>query len=201
MKYGYEKKAFSLVEVLVTVGIIAVLAAGLLSITSRISNQAKTRLTKSTIEIVVSAVEVYYDNTGRMPLTVPDTGLDKTYFENLLQDRFGYTVLGYVPIDWPKDNYAPNEVLYLILDKHHQTRKLIGSISDIMIDNYDIYGNEMMVFIQEPSGTVSHQSLVRFLDAWQMPLRYYCPNDQTFPVITSAGPDKTFDTNDDISSM
>jgi hypothetical protein len=70
-----------------------------------------------------------------------------------------------------------------------------------MIDNHDTFGNEMSVTLQDTSGEFTLRSLVRFLDAWQMPLRYYCPNDETFPVITSAGPDNTFDTSDDISSM
>jgi hypothetical protein len=55
--------------------------------------------------------------------------------------------------------------------------------------------------VQIPAGAVN-RNLARFIDPWGMSLRYtYVPAADTFPKVTSAGPDKEFGTADDILSQ
>jgi prepilin-type N-terminal cleavage/methylation domain-containing protein len=81
MKRKQNKYGLTLLEVLVAITIIAILAAGLYTLSSSIERQAKERLTKSTIEILCTALEQYHNLYGSFPVLTavnvyPTTGCD-----------------------------------------------------------------------------------------------------------------------------
>ena len=67
-----SKTGFSLIEAIVTIAVIAVLATLVLGLSKRVETQAKERLTSSTIEVLMTAVGMYYDLTGEYPDKVND---------------------------------------------------------------------------------------------------------------------------------
>ncbi|OHB55818.1 MAG: hypothetical protein A2173_10225 [Planctomycetes bacterium RBG_13_44_8b] len=76
----------TLVELLVAITIMAILAAGLYTVSSRVEKQAKEKLTKSTIDNLCTALEQYHDFYGKFPdITVagdypPDcNGIERLY--------------------------------------------------------------------------------------------------------------------------
>lgn len=78
----------TLVEILVAIVIMAVLAAGLYSVSNYVEKQAKAKLTESTIEILCSALEQYHDFYGKFPdITVASDypancdGIERLYYK------------------------------------------------------------------------------------------------------------------------
>jgi prepilin-type N-terminal cleavage/methylation domain-containing protein len=193
MKSKQNKYGLTLVEILVAIAIVAVLAAGLYSVSNYLEKQSKIELTKSTIEILCAALEQYHDFNDGFPFAA-----DVTYGDpNLLLDLNGTAVsLGHKP------EYASSEALYYFLNRVPDSKKIIGSINISMLTDKDDNGAKMYI-------TINGQNcpLVRVIDPWKKALRYtYYYNKTTkqgdnFPVITSAGPDRDFNSPaDNISS-
>ena len=67
MKSNTSQPGVSLVELLFAIGIIAILAVGLFTVGEYVNTQAKEKLAKSTIEILVTALEQYYDFSNKFP--------------------------------------------------------------------------------------------------------------------------------------
>ncbi len=120
-------------------------------------------------------------------------------------------------------NYSGSEALYFILNQVPDCRTALGKIDKSLLASNGKNGAPMNITIT--SGTIiSTYPLMRIIDPWKTPLRYdYYPdyadyiidyptntwfqyigyrgsNKLTFPVITSAGADKKFDTDDDITN-
>lgn len=88
MKRKANKYGLTLVEILVAVVIMALLVAGLYSVSHYLETQAKIKLTKSTIELLCSALERYHDFYGRFPdpnadIEYPDScnGIERLYYK------------------------------------------------------------------------------------------------------------------------
>lgn len=122
-------------------------------------------------------------------------------------------------------NFSGSEVLYFCLSKIPDCRATLDKIDKSLLTNK---GNDKVtdIFITITSGaTITNLPFTRIIDPWGTTLRYdYYPEyaaymavtaggtwanyiiyrdsaKRTFPVITSAGPDKNFDTADDISNV
>jgi prepilin-type N-terminal cleavage/methylation domain-containing protein len=67
MRFGSDKKGFSLVEMLIAIAIVLVLFTLVVRVGGNLKEQAKCRLTECTIDILVSALSVYYDDMGVFP--------------------------------------------------------------------------------------------------------------------------------------
>jgi hypothetical protein len=86
----------------------------------------------------------------------------------------------------------------------------LDKIDESLITNLDSNKQPRNISITYPSGVLKDYPLSRIIDPWGTTLKYdyyyevLIPPDprqkRTFPVITSAGPDKQFGTADDISS-
>jgi prepilin-type N-terminal cleavage/methylation domain-containing protein len=123
---------------------------------------------------------------------------------------------------WPVAQHAPNfsgsEAMYFILSQIPDCRTTLDKIDKSLLTNKGI-DKVTDIVITVPSGaTTTNLPFTRIIDPWGTPLRYdYYPEcadytggglykdyrdsaKRTFPVITSAGPDKQFDTADDISN-
>jgi prepilin-type N-terminal cleavage/methylation domain-containing protein len=112
------------------------------------------------------------------------------------------------------DEYSGSEVLYFFLSKVPANKEILSRIGKKLITNVGLGGQEMNI---EINGNGIKYPLYRFVDAWGTTLRYDYYYDEvtvyplsdaqvanmknskrSFPLIISAGPDKVFDTADDI---
>ena len=105
-------------------------------------------------------------------------------------------------------NFSGSEALYFILRQVPDCRATLDKIDKSLLTNKDPHGNSITITI----GASPVLPFTRIIDPWGTALRYdYYQKDsswlpdlntkKTFPVITSAGPDKQFDTADDISNV
>lgn len=115
-------------------------------------------------------------------------------------------------------NCSSSSILYYFLSRVPECRKTLDRIDGSLITNKGSSGGDMKIIVDSKSGTQMYP-FFRIIDAWQNPLRYdYYDEDyyydtsspvrflsmrksiRTFPLITSAGPDKLFGTADDITN-
>jgi len=200
------KCGFTLVEMLVVIAIVAVLATLIVGVASRIETREKEKHCRSTLALLTTALAqfheygfVYKDSdytAFKFPLDC--NGFDKTRIEDALGEALGDA--GSVTISDANAGYSGNEVMYLLLSMVPSSRATLEKIDRKLIASRDA-----TITID---GRV--YPLFRVLDPWDITLRYdyyeesIPPPDpadaRTFPVITSAGPDKEFGTADDITS-
>ena len=183
-----NKNGLTIVEILVAVTIIALLAAGLYSVSNYLEKQAKIKLTESTIEALSAAIEQYRDFNGHFPF-VTGTG---SYGLSQLQTTLNGTVVN--PTDY-NDIYASSDALYYILNQVPASKKIIDNLNRSLVTNKDYKGTEYFILINGVN-----YPLIHIIDPWKCPLRYTYKDSDNFPLIESTGPDRDFNTPDDISS-
>ncbi|MGD0597212.1 MAG: type II secretion system protein [Sedimentisphaerales bacterium] len=128
----------------------------------------------------------------------------------------------FVNIDGAYDpSFSGSAAMYFILSQVPDCRATLDKIDKSLLTNNSNDRPPVPISITVTSGAIVITSLpfTRIIDPWGTPLRYdYYPDfadyvgtwtnyldyrnsaKKTFPVITSAGPDKQFDTADDISN-
>ena len=179
MKTFRKQCGFSTLEVLTAVAVIAILATILVGVGKRLRAQANEKLAQSTIDIIVAALEQYYDFHGDFPFIAGvDYGLDPCD----LQSDVGTVTNGV-----NKNEYASSEALYYFLSTTPKSRRIIDTITDKLITNKGANGTVLKIEI--PSGSGNKTDLIRFIDPWGKSLRYTYQAGDNFPVIKSAGPD------------
>lgn len=157
MKTRNYKPGLSLIEMLIVVGIIAILATMVISVASRIDTQAKENGTQNLLTLLDSALQEYREFTDRFP-------------EQLETDSANANI--------------HTEFLYSELSSIPSVRKILAKLSPSSVVN--------------KHGTA--ETAAELYDAWGTVLDYrYIPGDN-FPLLVSAGPDKTFGTADDINN-
>jgi type II secretory pathway pseudopilin PulG len=203
---------------LAVLAIIMLLVGMLAGVAARITTQGKERLTRDTIALIGNALEQFrdfdykYKDPGFAGLTFPldCNGFIDSSFTNTIEFAQGLGV-GTVTINSADPNQRDNsgsEALYFFLNQVPDCRKTLDKIDKSLISNKTKNGVELQLVING----VSHP-LYRFIDPWGTALRYdyydEWQNDalirlrdkKTFPLITSAGADRRFGTNDDISNI
>ncbi|PKL46418.1 MAG: hypothetical protein CVV39_07235 [Planctomycetes bacterium HGW-Planctomycetes-1] len=105
-----KKNGLTLVEILVAIAIVALLAAGLYSVSQYVDRQAKIKLTESTIAILTAAIDEYHDFYKKFP------ALDDVY---------------------PSGCDSPIEKLYYRLGLAPDAKKILGHINRSLIKNAD----------------------------------------------------------------
>lgn len=194
MKIKKRHTGLTLIEILVAVTIVAILAAGLYSVSDYLQKQSQIKLTESTIQTIVAALEQYYDFKGSFPFQA-----DANYNDvNLVNDMGGNIMADNQCSTSATDHnsiYASSEVLYYFLNQIPASRKIENSINQSLITD-KIAAKEYFIHI----GTNCYP-LIHIVDPWYTPFRYTYSTGDNFPVIESAGPDKDFNkTADNISS-
>jgi len=196
--------AFTAVEVITAVAILAILVGLLLGVGRRLVAQAEEKLAQGTIDIIVLSLEQYYADSvpNGFPFAADiyygtvAVATDPNPTWNLFAD-VGMVVVG-PTYGVHLDEYASSEALFYFLSKSPNSRRMIETITDTQISNKGSDGKPLT--IEAPTGTTAID-LVRFIDPWGTALRYtYTPGD-TFPLIESAGADRNFNaTGDNITS-
>jgi prepilin-type N-terminal cleavage/methylation domain-containing protein len=197
-----KKKAFTLIEMLMSLAIVLILAGVLVGMGRYMRTRALRQLTQSEIEVIVTALEQYYDQTKTFPFVadamfgkvgytyadVPNLGtLSSGTTEEKIKDASGHY-----------ESNASSAALFYYLDHNANCRQIVAAISNGLITNKDaLTGQNTKIVV---AGVTL--DLPRFVDAWGTALRYTYQTGDAFPVITSAGPDKNFDTaGDNLSSQ
>lgn len=196
---------FSMIEVLAVIAIITVLAVLVLGLGKRIKVQANEDLCKSEINIIVAAMDQYYNQYGAFPFTtdpspyaappfVVDAIFEQLDLKVLLDNDFGVLPVTSGITGAVEDGYASSEALYYYFDKKcPNSRKLIDKLATMLISSGDSSGQPREYLI---NGT-RVLDLVRFVDPWGNSLRYLYSAGDVYPVIESAGADGYFNTLED----
>jgi prepilin-type N-terminal cleavage/methylation domain-containing protein len=184
------RHGFTLMEVLVTVAVILILIGALIGTGSYVKTRAQIDLTKGMLAVLSSALEQYYDNTGDFPPQLADT----SGFETFLGLSAGDVTLN-IPVPDGGDGFS-SAALFWFLDRNPASRGIASAVANTLITNKDASGTAITITI----GTNPPIDLPRYIDAWGTSIRYVYLTGTAFPTLTSAGPDKVFDTPDDITS-
>jgi type II secretory pathway pseudopilin PulG len=219
---SYENKtALTLIEMLIVVAIVVVLTTMVIGIAGRINDQSNEQLTRNTIGIITAALRQFRDYKYRYEAPIYsgfDFPLDCNDFpqsgiggiEMTLGNALGATVVingGIHDI-----RYSGSEVLYFLLSQVSECRKTLDKIDESLLTNLGSDQQPRRVTITYPGGIIKEYPLFRIIDPWGTTLKYdyYYELEpdpilrqrgkKTFPVITSAGPDRKFGNTDDISS-
>jgi len=198
-------------EVLVTVAVILILIGALIGTGSYVRTRAQIDLTRGLLEELSTALEEYYDNQTpkAFPFDTPDTNLNgklgDDYLQTHLEADLGGTVIPPAPpvLLEEKDGSSPpvivstasSAALFYFLDKDPVSRGIASAVSNTLITNKDTAGVAIKITI----GGVPYD-LPRYIDPWGTSIRYVYLAGTAFPTLTSAGPDKVFDTPDDVTS-
>jgi prepilin-type N-terminal cleavage/methylation domain-containing protein len=216
MKTCDKKRGFTLIEMMITVAVIVILVSLVVGITKRIYDQNKERLCRNELALIDNALEQFRDfgfdyKNGYAGLNFP---LDCNYafpagqIPITLRDAFGFSSTGIsTVVNPPHDpNYYSSEVLYFCLNQIPDCRTTLDKIDKSLLTNK---GGDKVTDITISVNSGPAYPFMRFIDPWGTALSYhYYDTDaswapvtgtkKTFPVVTSAGPDKQFGTNDDI---
>jgi len=228
MKIARKQSGFTLLEAIVVVAVIVVLTSMVISVATRIDSQSKERLTENTLGLLNAALEQYKDFGYELKDNLAYSAAERDFFLGLQFpiDCYGFTAAevemslkmvlnlgaGEVIIPAGNDpNFSGSEVLYFFLSRVPANKEILNRIGKKLITNIGRGGQAMNITI----GIVPNDRtypLYRFVDAWGTTLRYDYYNEwetniatrnkgkRSFPLIVSAGPDKVFDTADDIKN-
>ncbi|MBW8041125.1 MAG: type II secretion system protein [Planctomycetes bacterium] len=216
MKSYENRTGVTLIEMLIVVAIIVILTTMVVGIAGRIDNQSKEQLTKSTFGILTAALRQFgdYKYNYMPPYSEFDFPLDCAFFndgglETTLRIALGAStaVISSGAPD-PTFSFSSGEAMYFFLSQVPECRKTLDRIDESLITNLGFDQQPRIITITYPSGVPKVYPLFRIIDPWGTTLQYkYYDNTfldprskLTFPVITSAGPDKKFGPGDDISS-
>ena len=198
----------TLMEVLVAMATVLVLIGALMGIGSYVRTRGNIDLTQSMLSVLTAALEQYYDDTSDFPFDTDVDGdgvLDNYLRDDLINDVSLSTGLGVslnvtdlLEEDGIGNNVsaASSAALFYYLDKYPSSRSIAESVSNTLITNKHADGTVIKMTLD-----VTPYDLPRYIDAWKMSIRYEYLTGTAFPVLTSAGPDKVFDTPDDITSQ
>ncbi|MHC4237975.1 MAG: prepilin-type N-terminal cleavage/methylation domain-containing protein [Planctomycetota bacterium] len=193
------QSGMSLMEVLAALAIILILIGSLIGVGSFVKTRAQLDLTKGLLETLCTALGQYYsDQTpNAFPFDTPDTGgdgiLGNDYLVNpdLMNDLQGTVNGGLL------DEDASSAALFYFLDQYPSSRAVVEDLANTLVTNKDDSGMNITFTFTVAVNTID---LPRYVDPWGTSIRYVYLAGTAFPVLTSAGPDKVFDTPDDITS-
>jgi prepilin-type N-terminal cleavage/methylation domain-containing protein len=199
------RPGFTLMEVLVTLAVVLILISTLMGVGSRVKERAAIGLTKGMLETLTTALEQYYSDFGTFPFdtdtSVPEDGvLDAYLTADLQNDLKGLVSSGLLE---EQDGSSPpvtistasSASLFWFLDRNPASRAIVEDVPQRLMTNKDANGTAVKINIGGKD-----YDLPRYIDPWKTSIRYVYLPGTAIPVLTSAGPDKIFDTPDDITS-
>jgi prepilin-type N-terminal cleavage/methylation domain-containing protein len=199
MRTGKRQAGFTLVELLIVLAVMAILIVTVLVAGKAVRVQAQCRLAASTIDILIAALEQYYEFSGEFPLSCEGFG------QAALAETLGGTGATITDGTYHSD-FASGSALYYYLSQTPGSRRIINSISPSLVTAQGFNG--VGLILTPASGETV--DLFRVIDPWGKTLWYRYEAGQNFPVLSSAGPDKILSspgpdkivgTSDDITSV
>ncbi|MEN6307378.1 MAG: prepilin-type N-terminal cleavage/methylation domain-containing protein [Anaerohalosphaeraceae bacterium] len=198
------QKAFTLLEVLITLAIILILVGALAGTGQYLRIRSETQLTATTIEIINAALEQYHEQYRAFPFRNRniDSDLSKADPYNLAQFQLDTGMEITVGTLTEKDGTdqviwnASSAALYYYLNRYDVSKSILDTLANRMITNVDAMTSQP---VKMTMGGVTYD-VPRFIDAWGMSLQYEYMDQYAFPKIMSAGPDKVFGTTDDLGN-
>jgi prepilin-type N-terminal cleavage/methylation domain-containing protein len=215
-EYGMESKhkGFTLVELLIVIGIISILTVGILGVGEGVSKKGKIRMTKTTMQVLNVAARAYKDenDTGQggvvnffpsdfyfdfypdyiFPTDPYEFDPPSAWLDNIPSTTAGYDTLHdeYIMAMQSTERflYQLNQVpaCEIILNK------LSNSVKENSNENW--FDDSAINPLNEPV------SLPEIVDGWGRPMRYRNQGPGNFPRFFSAGADGLYLTEDDIVS-
>lgn len=205
---------------LVVIAIIVILVTMVIGIAARINTQSKEQLTKNVFALLDAALWQFGDygynysdpRFADFKFPLDCNGFSDTDLENELKDALGATSVSITGDH--NDVYSGSEALYFFLSRVPESRKTLDKIDRKLVTNLGSDGQPIAITIVFGADSKEYP-LLRVIDPWGITLRYsYYENNKEgpsssepeqsspriFPVITSAGPDRSFGTADDIAS-
>ena len=227
MKTCKNKIGVTLTVMLVVIAVIVVLASLVITAATRIRSRSQEQLTENTIAALTAALQQFADFGYRYNNSVvdysdfdfpldcngfPPNGFPPADIKTTLEAALFDVAVLISNHDQPEHlKYSGCEVLYFFLSKVPQSRKTLDKIDRSLVTDENDNGDKMIITITDAVGSKMYP-LLRVIDPWGTTLHYdyyyeegfdiaeMRKTKKTFPVITSAGPDKIFGTSDDISS-
>ncbi len=206
----------TLTEVLVALVVVLILISATFRLGRYVTTRSQVQLTQSMLGVIETALEQYYSDVGAFPFYSPDSPDNRpnVYLEDDLEvhisdANFGVDV---AVVSGNLDNEldgrdmpisgASSAGLYYFLDRHPNSRGMVGAISNMLITNRDANDTPLMIFIAGEQRDIAgeQRDLVRFVDPWGTSLWYRYADGWAFPQVISAGPDRVFGTDDDIKN-
>ncbi len=207
MKTCKYKTGFTLIEMLVVIAIVAALATMIVGVASRIESREKEKRCKNILALLTTALAQFHEydfvykdpdyTAFNFPLDCND--FDAGQIKDTLEAALGADD---VQISGAHDpDYSSNEVMYLLLSMVPASRATLNKI-----DRKLVASSDATITIDERA-----YPLLRVIDPWDTTLRYDYYDEsktgverdkskRTFPLVISAGPDREFGTDDDITS-
>jgi len=192
---AHRQLGMTLAEVLVTLAIVLILVGVMSGVGVHLKKQSEIRLVESTLEVLETALGQYYADYGSY---VPPV-MSKEEFERAVCGSEGtVTFLEGEHLQGEEGKAAwSSEALYYFLNRSPAAAAVASSLLERMISSKDASGKPLVVEIACSSAESVRTNLIRFVDVWGMPIGYMLAANE-LPILISAGPDKTFDTPDDI---
>ncbi|MBN1505356.1 MAG: prepilin-type N-terminal cleavage/methylation domain-containing protein [Sedimentisphaerales bacterium] len=223
-------RGLTLLEMLVVVSIVAALMGMVIVVTHRVEGQSQENMLANTFAILESALGQFYEYEFQYSPTDQRKGYAELRFPLDCSDYSLATlqttlanVLGAGTVVVTNHNeatemnparkleylqYSGCEVMYFFLSQVPEARRALSGVSAGLVTNKNMYGNGIQIAVNGRPP----QPLLRVVDPWGTTLRYdyyeeqsqdvavWARTKRSFPVLTSAGPDRQFGTADDISS-
>jgi type II secretory pathway pseudopilin PulG len=223
MKSGSSNNGFTLIEMVLVIAIIIILVSMIVGVAKRMDDQGKERLCKNTITLVGNALEQFRDfgyeykdaNYAGLVFPLDCNGFSTDDLRTTLSHAlYPSSVTVLFPITSGYDpNFAGSAALYFILSQVPDCRTTLDKIDKSLLTTTGTDGSSIYVELIVSGVVTTTYPFTRIIDPWGTTLRYDYYDEvaypsypdpttkRTFPVITSAGPDKKFGTNDDISNI
>lgn len=220
MKSCKYKTGLTLIEILVVAAVIAILITIVIGIAARINTQSREQLTKNSFALLDAALSQFSDYgynysdpcLANLKFPLDCNGFTDTDLKKALEAAQGVTNANLTGSGIHEPSYSGSEALYFFLSRVPESKKTLDKIDKSLITDEDTDGDNIIITIDGKK-----YPLLRVIDPWGIILRYsYYENKRekigpptsepgqssprVFPVITSAGPDKEFNTADDIRS-
>jgi type II secretory pathway pseudopilin PulG len=193
---------------LVVVAIVAILTTMVIGIASRIENREKEKHCRSSLALLTTALAQFHEygfdykgNYTEFAFPLDCNGFGGIPIRGTLGDALGVGSERVIFND-PNASYAGDEVMYLLLNMVPSSQETLAKI------------DRKLIAVRNGTITIDTRvyPLLRIIDPWGIALRYdYYDEWETdvdkrnkskrnFPLVISAGPDKSFGTDDDITS-
>ncbi len=198
-----KNSAFTLQELLIVIGIIAIMMVILITSGHALKKQADLRDARGTLLILSTALEKYHELHGVYPFeaapylpgVLPDDTDDSGYNRNMLAADIT-SALGaatYTPFVYSEQkNYqASIEALYFFLERDTAANEILSAIPAkyLTVKDADDAALDELLFSADLPDPVP---LIRILDPWGNPYRYVYEAGYGVAIVESAGPDGMF---------